>query len=617
MIESIYQIGKYALECNEKSVDNPIDILIDNPSNRYTKNILFINLYNENKTYQFKGIELEQFDEKRLPLYLYRKGASRGTDLTPIAMITEPKKTFEGKIVAWFKKELSEEFISSLKKSIEQNYDSILEGLNKYSSRENNILSIKIDGKYIGEFDFFKNILIENAKENFYYKSSFPKGNKTSKGENCHCSICKNKKTTVLGFVSTFKFYTVDKRGFVSGGFQQSDAWKNYPVCLKCALALEEGKKHIEKFFDFNFYGIKYLLLPQFIIESTTVNANEVFKIFEQQRDPNFRKSEIDRLTSDENEVLEILSEFQNFLNLNFLFYEAPKGFNGTVFNILEYIQNILPSRLKKLFDVKKETDTIKIFANHLVPYYKEGKVVDSVPLGFNFGILRNFLYDPIEKKWISQKYFLDIVNKIITGKPLSYNFLLKFIVKKIQKVFSNNNSTTNDTLKGFLLLVYLNKLNLIKTKASKMNEEKSSLVFTENDLSRKIENYFSEFSDFFDLDSKKAVFLTGVLTQFLLNIQNRLKNSQPFRARLKGLKLDKKQVEKILPEIQNKLEEYGENYYRKLEEIIAAYIIRAGNNWTITNDEISFFFVLGMNLSSNFKTEKKQNDEEYNESDN
>lgn len=82
-------------------------------------------------------------------------------------------------------------------------------------------------------------------------------------------------------------------------------------------------------------------------------------------------------------------------------------------------------------------------------------------------------------------------------------------------------------------------------------------------------------------------------------------------------MKLDKKQIEKLLPEIQNKLEEYGENYYRKLEEIIAAYIVRANNDWRITNDEISFFFVLGMNLSNNFKTEKKQNNEEYNESDN
>ena len=147
------------------------------------------------------------------------------------------------------------------------------------------------------------------------------------------------------------------------------------------------------------------------------------------------------------------------------------------------------------------------------------------------------------------------------------------------------------------------------------MNEERQYLAITESDLANKIENFFYEFSDFFNADSKKAVFLLGSLTQFLLNIQSRLKNSQPFRARLKGLKLDKRQIEKLFPEIQNKLEEYDKNYYKKLEEIIAAYLLRAGKSWGITNDEISFYFVLGMNLSNNFKSEDKQNEGDYNES--
>ena len=69
---------------------------------------------------------------------------------------------------------------------------------------------------------------------------------------------------------------------------------------------------------------------------------------------------------------------------------------------------------------------------------------------------------------------------------------------------------------------------------------------------------------------------------------------------------MDEKQIKKLLPEIQNKLEEYGKNYYRDLESIISNYFVLSGDNWSLTNDEISFYFTLGMNLSNLFKKEKE-----------
>jgi len=130
------------------------------------------------------------------------------------------------------------------------------------------------------------------------------------------------------------------------------------------------------------------------------------------------------------------------------------------------------------------------------------------------------------------------------------------------------------------------------------------------SDLNQKIDSFFSEFAEFFKSDLKKAIFLEGVLTQFLLNIQYRERNATPFRVKLKGLKLDEKQIKKLLPEIQNKLEEYGKNYYRNLESIISKYLVSAGNEWNMSTDEISYYFVLGMNLSYLFKKEKQGNNE-------
>ena len=132
-------------------------------------------------------------------------------------------------------------------------------------------------------------------------------------------------------------------------------------------------------------------------------------------------------------------------------------------------------------------------------------------------------------------------------------------------------------------------------------------------DMVKHAELFFGEFSDFFNNDAKKAIFMEGALAQLLLNIQrlpevmNAQPGKEPFRSKLQGLKLDEKVIKGLLPAIQNKLEEYGKNYYKDLESVISEYMIQAGDGWSMSKDEISFYFVLGMNLSDKFKYKKKE----------
>jgi CRISPR-associated protein Csh1 len=315
------------------------------------------------------------------------------------------------------------------------------------------------------------------------------------------------------------------------------------------------------------------------------------------------------------------MSEQKNYLNVNFMFYDAPKGYNGAVFNILLYIEDILPSRLKTLFDIKKKVDNIDIFRNCLIPVFENKKITGKKPLEFNFGVLKPF-FPRVSDNRTYDKYFLDMVNKIFTNKTIDYNFLMRFVMQKIRDDFINDNPTKISTLKGFMLLHYLDALGILKRKGEKNMDNKGSDVDweifegrtsnEEGEISQKIGSFFSRFGDFFDSDAKKAIFLEGVLVQKLLNIQrlpevsNAQQGKEPFRPRLKGLKLDEKQVKKLLPEAQNKLEEYGKNYYRTLESIISKYFVSAGDGWGISNDETSFYFVLGMNLSYIFRPKKE-----------
>ena len=613
MIEAIRNIGEYALEKEGKSINNPLEILVDNPANKNTKNILFILFNEENREFKYHGIDTEEYSKEKLKKYLYKKGAPRGTDITPTSMVTDKiEKTFSNKMLNWFKnynsdKNNKNEMLQNIYLCIKESKEKILQDLKEKSAVESNIISFKINGKYLGDFEIFRNILVNKASKNFYKKYG-----KISKSENKLCSVCKKKNEEVYGFVSTFNFYTVDKRGFIPGGFRQENAWKNYPVCLNCALTLEEGKKYLGDNLGFNFYGFKYLLIPKFIKGVKKNIQKDIFKKIELQKDPRFRKKEIKLLTNDENEVLKIMSDQGNYLNNNFLFYSAPKGFNGAVFNILLYIEDILPSRLKQLFRAKEVVDKEEIFQNCEIDIYQDRKKIGKGSLEFNFGILRTF-FPRISNNRTFNKYFLDITNKIFTSKPVEYNFLLNFIVKKIRDDFVKNYPTKIDTMKAFMLLNYLNELNKLKYKKEESTKMERSILPKEigGEMKEKTEVFFDKFSDFFGSDIKKAIFLEGVLTQFLLNIQYQERKANPFRVKLKGLKLDEKQIKKLLPEIQNKLEEYGKNYYRDLESIISNYFVSSGNDWNISNDEISFYFVLGMNLSNLFKKEKNNGGKE------
>jgi len=49
---------------------------------------------------------------------------------------------------------------------------------------------------------------------------------------------------------------------------------------------------------------------------------------------------------------------------------------------------------------------------------------------------------------------------------------------------------------------------------------------------------------------------------------------------------------------------------YSWLKELIAKYLVEAGDNWKLSKEEISYYFVLGLSLGRMFKSE---NDNEQN----
>jgi CRISPR-associated protein Csh1 len=385
-----------------------------------------------------------------------------------------------------------------------------------------------------------------------------------------------------------------------------NESWKNTPVCFDCATRLEVGKKYIEERLDFGFYGFRYLLIPKLAFGGDFQDILSILGGKDQKKKLKLNKEIKNNITSDEDEILYLVKEKNDFVSNSLVFYRKEQS----SYRILLLIEGVLPSRLRDLFDAKDRIDEMfKIYNDLLLSKLQKEKN----NLEFNFGVLRRF-FPQESKNRTFDKIFLEIVDKIFVGVKIDYYLIISFIMRRIREAFAESYPTNIASLNGFLLLNYLEELNLIgNSKEMKEMDEKGNRITALGDLEglpleQKVEKFFNSNKPFFTTDAKKAAFLEGVLTQKLLNIQWNDKKATPFRTKLHSLKMNETLIKKLLPEIQNKLEEYGKNYYRDLESIIAQHFILAGVNWKETDDELSFYFVLGMDMQKLFKNEKEDN---------
>lgn len=617
MIEAVSRIGDYVQKNN--GGEDLLSTFIENPnSNGKYKFILIVVLNNKNGEYSFSHVDVDEF--KAVQKYLYKKGAPNGTDATPTSKIAgDIEKTFRNRFLKWFQNYDSYDLSKNEKDDLQRMSKAIIdktdiisadlqEKFSLKSPKDNAIITLGIqlndEMLYPGDIPLFKDILLRKGKDKYYIKKSQGE----SKGLEAACSVCKERKDEVYGFAIPWSFHTFDKPGFIAGGFEVSESWKNTPVCFDCAKRLELGKKYIEERLDFSFYGFRYLLVPKLALGGDFQDVLSILGGKDQKRKQKLSGEVRKSITSDEDEILDIVKEMNDFISNSLLFYRKEQS----SYRILLLIEGVLPSRLRKLFEAKSRVDEIfKVYNELLLSEAQKEKT----PLEFNFGVLRRF-FPQESKNRTFDKIFLEVVNKIFIGDKIDYYLLMDFIIRRVREAFIEGYPTNIATLNGFLLLHYLEELDLLRNYREEMKEmnEQDGLNSIENleglPMEQKVERFFDINKRCFTSNAKKAAFLEGVLAQKLLNIQWRDKKAAPFRAKLHGLKMNQALIIRLLPEIQNKLEEYGKNYYRDLEFIIAQYFISAGEKWEENDDELSFYFVLGMDVQKLFKNEKEDEEQ-------
>ncbi|MGC9111523.1 MAG: TIGR02556 family CRISPR-associated protein [candidate division WOR-3 bacterium] len=562
MLTAIWAIGRWQ---RHRERIGELSTLIQEPFRDKNKDgkVMFIKIdLDENR---YCGLELEDYERGKLHKYLYRRGSPNGPNPSPAAVITTPEKTFNGKILAFFKRhsgaEDSNNLINRIKELLSTHNDDILreiiDRINQYGKRPY-LLTLKIrhnqTWNYIGDLQIFQDLLRQNAQTETARAAAGGK----------NCCLCGEQKG-VSGDPRVFKFYTIDKPGFIAGGFNKKDAWKNFPVCYECKLELEAGRKYIEQNLSFKFYGLSYLLIPDFLI-GTVENNQEILDILINSR-KNVSLKDKKRITNDEEEILNELKQQQDTLTITLLFMEKEQGAE----RILLTIEDVYPSRLRVIFDAKDDVD--RIFNNN-----------------FTFGNIRTFFRRSSEGKKTNDldNYFLTIVDSVFKNHSLNPGFLFNFLMQTIRHEFIQERDFQPRVTDALMTVLFLLKLRL--------------LTFQEvNNMTEGIfEPLFSRYAGLFGSEAKKGVLLLGVLTQLLLKKQHDERGRTSFRKYLKSLRMSETDFRALLPKVQNKLEEYNsfDKGKRQIATEAARYLLAAGENWRIPLNELNFYFACGMNLA-------------------
>lgn len=611
--KAIAAIGEWQLAKNKDL--EPVDLYIENmfPGKDYQMLLLIFEIFNNNGELncEYKGIDIEKVSAEKEDYrkYAFRNGTSaRAGDVTISTRITVKKlkniKDLQFKKISTLKgfdKEVT--IFKLIEEQFNNNYNTIENQVKEYidNSKKNKIsngASLKIiidkEEKYLYDFDVIKHIIV-----NQFYESKTVNNKIISKSKNKKCSTSGNVSDEIYGFAAPFAFSSPDKNGFISGFFNKKKNWKNYPISKEEALKLELGSRYIIENLKARFYGHDYLIIPSPILKTETKTLKKIISLLQNALVEQDKISK-ERKKRTEEYILKKIANEENYFNIDLLFFKTSQS----AMKIQLHIEEQLPSRFRKIFiNVPKKINKNKLFKN-AITIKKELQ-----DLNFSFQVVKNFF----------DKNFLDIVQKIFLGNSISTDFLFENIIGIIRKNY--NASKTSDgwvepinwTIKKAIMLInYLQELNIITYNKNYKYMEVENTQKKESSFNLEGFNSFvKENSNFLDSDIKVGIFSVGILTRFLFDIQSANLNNTPFENKLRGYKLNPELLMQVYTEALDKIQKYQKNFYvyTDLRDIVNKYFVLKSQELTkMTNNELSFYFVAGLEMGKQFKNKKENN---------
>lgn len=580
MIEDIYNVGLcVANRFDEHQLDE--ELLPDMPDN--LDGIIGIKI---DKTGKYEGILFLESSKENVFNMLLKKKSSNGPNYGPTAKITEIEKTLNNKIIGWFKGYVN------ASNSLTQEDQMIYTIYNVLSKEKGKIVAdyyaLNLDEKCSNAIT----IIIDNKLPidtplifNRYALELRGKREPVGTGT---CSLCMKQECEIIAKSDVFKFYSIDKPGNITGGFDDDRVWMNYPICSNCETVLSRGKSYIWKNLEFSYYGFSYYLIPSSRSVSSVEEITEILQDINQKRF-SFSQRHQNQIYFAESEIWEVLDNYNDINSFYLLFIKSEQS--GQVERILLELKDVFPSRIKRLFESKKNID-------------------DRFNLeepGFNYSFIRKFLSKSDKKNRGNDldKLFLDVTRALFLRELVDPKTLLPHFMREIRYALENESIYLfKDTArKALLCFEYMYDVNCIKYERR-------------GNMGHPLDSIFNKYGTGLDTDLKRALFLLGSLVSKVLAVQYSNLGNTPFQNRLRSLKMRQEHVEGLMNEAITKLREYDK--YSKSTRQIVVYItellLQSPAIWPLTVDQINFYISSGMALHeevySQFE-EKKSEEEE------
>jgi CRISPR-associated protein Csh1 len=611
--KAFVQIGKLVLK--EMGAKEPYQLFIQNmfPEKANYKMIVAVfqlKTVDEQLVCSFRNIDPQNVSIQNFQKYAYRKGSARGGDITFTTKFGDIEKKFrtlvdqqlKGVVSRLSSSVSSDDFFvfNAVYKFLQQkgNYEQVKQELavffdslpkeDKTSSGLSLMFIVNGVEKYLADFNIIQQQLTASGTE----EKSEKYGVK-SEGVDSICSVCLQNKAKVHGFASPFKYATVDKPGMVSGFFRQENNWKNYPVCTDCSLEFELGRTYVSNNLSSYFYGKAYYMVPKTILSKDSKNLDKAIKRLKELYSNLYKDGQ--RIQHREDSLQKMIAEEEDYFNLNLIFYEENPTTKAIKIKLM--LEEIVPSRFRKLFvDAPNKINGRKL--------YKGAITIKKVKydLLFSFGILKTFFeddfYSLIQKVFMLQKISLEaLYTKIMTVIRENYN--------RMQTSDGYVEMTNLTIRKAHLTISYFQELGLINSNLNyilmdtiEQTEKKSAFDI------EKLKSFVNENKGFLDTDYKVGIFSVGILVRLLLSIQQINLGNTPFEKKLKGYNLSAELLKSVYMEALSKISQYQSFYaYSNLREFIDHYFILNIHKVTkISNNELSFYFVAGLEFGNQFK---------------
>lgn len=594
MIENLYRLGK-ALQSDSALADyfSPWQNPFPTGDSDTMKVIYFPIVRGIVQNY-----ELEAFKSSSLKEYLYRKPAgANGAPLVP-TMPFYPAETEEKHLENLYK------MMSRLKRAFQNNMSLYFENEADFenavseierqlasftgSSKNRYLLTVKVDGKWLGQFEENISLFYEDAYNKYYEKSS---------AKDKLCSIT-YEHGEVWGRVDTLGF-TVNDPTFSRSGFDDSFSYRMFPVSPEAVRLLEGAREYAFERLRRRYSSLEYIIVPHFLQDSYEMLRYAVGKIAKNDQEKSiddFSKSIFynEKIVHELSEIDEKLKEGVFY---DLLFYQK----NQAQLALKLHLTDLMPSRFATIFKIKQAVEKKYQAINRIEN--SKGEVTDFY---ITFYKIQRYFSQVIRKETIFHPFFFKLMEAVFYGQQIDERAIMNAFMKKIGEDFKQRNESSLAYIfsmkEAFALWHFFASLGLFTNKQHIMLDSTPS--------PRTYEEFVAAHADFFDDPYKKAAFNMGCLVSVLTSAQYQKLKSEPFLERLNSLSLDDTELRKLFPVLIDKMRQYEDidkyqyQYVQMLKVAIAEALM---NSTDLDRTNISFSFTAGIVMQKEFSKFRRE----------